>query len=196
MLQVSSVVPASFDERAFFLVAMDRRSTDANPCAAHERHRSILVARSALQVPPDRAHSQFYALLQSTILKLAEGMFAAWAKVNLAATEYPSAKMTLDSVLAYWAEEKQRESIDGAKILAWLAASATLAALAPAKQAVWKSKIPKIAAPSYRQNFSKDQALAILAQLADSDAAHACAIFIAQRCQNIIDAPDSQEEAL
>lgn len=191
-VQIVSVPPVKVadDEQ---VIAWSRRSTDKTPVPAEQRYRGIVIKRAALAVPTDAASSKFHRVLQATINDLAEAMFVAWVKDNMHTLEYEVSRMTLDNVLTFWAEEKQRTAIDGDKIVEWLKESATLKVMPEAKKKVWLSKIPKIAAPSYKQTFTKEQAAAIVAQIAEADVEHPAAVFVLQRANNILSQETVQE---
>lgn len=193
-VQIVSVPPVKVEDGKK-LVSWSRRSTTANPVTATERFRGVLVSEAALRLPDGATTSKFERLLQSTIDSLADAKFQDYIKDRMLETSMPAAVLTIDSVMAYWAEERQRQTIDGAKISDWLKTSATAAALTPAQSKAWQSKLPKLAAPSYRLNFSKTQAAAIVSKLADADLENPVCIFIATRCNNIL-TDESVEESL
>lgn len=190
---ILSVPPTVLDTATHQLVSWARRSTDKNPVPAHERFRGVVIPR--LLVPSDACTSKFSRLLQATIDSLADGAFTEWVRSRMSALAVPQHLLTLDAILAFWAEEKQRATIDSEKLTAWLKQSATFAALPKERASVWLVKVPKIAAPSYRQNFTKGQAAAIVGAIVDADLDAPEAIFILQRCNNVLTV-ESQEEAL
>lgn len=178
------------------IVAWSRRSTEKNPVPEAERYRGIVVAASALKVPDDACASKFQRLLAATVHKLADEMFTAWCKQdgNLMKAEYDGASLDTDSVLNYWAEERQRETIDGAAITAWLKQSATLAAMeaGSAQHKAWLAIMPKLAAPGYKGALKPEQASAAILRIKDEDAEHAVCAFIMQRLTNIIEGTADQ----
>lgn len=193
-LQVYSTPPVHLHESCM-LVSWSRRSTKQNPVDASERYRGIVIDRSALAIAPDACSSKFQRLLQSTIHNLADSMFQGWATDNMSTVQYDGAPITVDNVLAFWADKKQREVIDGAAVLAWLEASKTWAALTETQRAAWKMKLPKIAAPSYKGSFSTGEAAKIMARFDEEDADTPTGLFICQRLNNIL-GEQSQEDAL
>jgi len=180
------------------LVSWSRRSTKANPVAEAERYRGIIIEASAVTVPPDACGSKFLRLVQHTINGLADAMFTAWAKDNIHATSYDGASITTDSVLTYWAEQRQRETIDAAAITEWLKQSATLASFDNEKQrAAWLAIMPKLAAPGYRGALKPDQASTAILRIKEEDTDHAVCAFIMQRLTNIMTpAEDANADAL
>lgn len=194
MIQVVSVPPTKLAENEQ-LVSWSRRSTAANPVSATERYRAVIVHSSSLTIPDGATTSKFSALLQSTINSLADAKFTDYIRERMHEVEIPAAVISIDSVLAFWSEEKQRQTIDADKITTFLKGSETLAALNEQTQKVWLNKVPKIAAPNYRTNFSKGQAAAIVAKLAENELENPIAVFIATRC-NLIITDESQEDCL
>lgn len=195
MLSISTVAPDSVSS-PFLLIRKDQRDSKLHKVAECDRHRSILVHESALLVPASSTSSKFLSLLQATILDLAKARFEAFLKDQPLAKEVPAALFTIDSVLAFWAEEKASQRIDGASISSWLLASATFASLTPKSQEVWKKELPKFAAPGYKMAFSKANAAAIIARIADADIEQSNAVceFIMQRANNIISAADEERD--
>jgi hypothetical protein len=194
VVQIVSVPPVATkdDER---IVSWSRRSTTQNPVAAADRYRGIVVKADSLLVPTDACNSKFYQLLQNTVHSLADACFTEWVKDNMHVTQVEAAKFCLDRVLAYWAEEKQRLSVDADKIIAFLKDSATFKKFGADKQKVWLHRVPKIAAPGYKNLLTKEQAAAVIAQLSDDDIENPICIFIATRCNAILNA-ESANEAL
>lgn len=184
-IQIVSVAPATTPEN-HTTVSWIRRSTATNPVATEQRYRGVTIHSSLLQIPDGSTTSKFSTLLQNTIYDLAAAKFQDYIKERMHETTMPEAVLSLDSVLAFWAEEKQRQTVDAEKITAWLKGSETLAALPANAQTVWLTKLPKIAAPSYRNLFTKAQAAAIVSKIADSDLESPIAAFIANRCNVII----------
>lgn len=193
-LQVVSTPPLKLAEDEH-TIEWSRRSTDKNPVATSERYRGVVIKRSALAVPADACSSKFSRLLQQTVNSLADAHFTTWVKDRMSETQIPAALLTLDSVLAYWAEEKQRTSIDGSAITAFLQQCKTFATLNAEQRKGWLNKLPKIAAPAYKQLFTQEQAATIVSRIVDEDTEHPAAVFIIQRCNNILNAT-SEEEAL
>lgn len=177
------------------VIAWSRRSTTANPVKQEERYRSVIVSTAALAVPADACSSKFARLLQSTVNGLAEGMFQAWAKDNIQSTAYDGAAITVDNVLMHWAEQKQRETIDGAAVLTWLKASKTWAdALeTEARRNAWATMLPKIAAPSYRASFSPKEASVMIARIQEEDADTPVGLFVVQRLNTILGTADKSD---
>lgn len=192
-VQVTSVAPATIPDN-HTLIVMSRRSTKENPVATADRYRAIMVHSAQLALPDGATVSKFAALLQATIADLADKKFSAWAKENLLVTQVDPAMFNLDAVITYWAEEKRAAQIDGAKLAAWLVTSETYKALAESTQKIWLKEIPKMAAPSYGNIFSKSAAATIVSKINEADHEHACAQFIMARCNKIIVA-DSVAEA-
>jgi len=178
------------------VIAWSRRSTTANPVKQEERYRAVVVSAASLAVPADACSSKFARLLQSTINGLAEGMFQNWAKDNIQAPQYDGAPITVDNVLMHWADQKQRETIDAAAVLAWLKASATWPTLeTEARQKAWEAKLPKIAAPSYKGTFSAKEAAIMIARIQEADAESPVGLFVVQRLNIILGTAD-QSDAL
>jgi hypothetical protein len=191
--QVVSVEPTSVPE-GMQLISWARRSTEKTPVKDTERFRGILVPVTNLRVPQDACISKFYKLLQQTVYELADAKFKAWVSDDrMHETQCPAALFNLDSVLAYWAEERQRQSIDGEKISLWLKESATFAALSAQAREVWKRQLPKMAAPAYRNIFNKGQCASIISKIADADLEHKVVAFIVTRCNAIISTPSEAE---
>lgn len=192
-IQIVSTPPMKLPDNTI-LISWSRRSTEANPVAASERYRAVCMPAHMLSLPDGCTTSKFQALLQATIVDLATTKFTAWVRDNMLATEMPAALLSLDAVLLYWSEERVRQQVTGQQIIDWLRTSATLRALAPATAAVWLTKVPKIAAPSYKMAFTKGQAAAIVSKLAESDLDSAVAQFIASRCNSILTAEEISDE--
>lgn len=174
-----------------------RRSTTANPVAEANRYRAIVVHESALAIGTDACASKFQVLLQRTIHDLASTMLAA----ELAETdkrEVYASKYTVNGVLAYWSEEKRRQTIDKDAVIAWLKTSATFEALpSDAIRTTWLATLPKLAAPAYRQVLGQnaaDKAARILSRFATEDAEHPVCVFLSERLSNIM-TPDEEIQA-
>jgi len=182
---VISTPPAKVDANDM-VVSWSRRSTVANPVKAEERYRGVVINRSLLQIPDGAATSKFQLLLQETVHKLADQKFQAWVSDRMMEREMPASILSLDNVLAFWAEEKQRATIDGDKIRAFLTTCETCKNMAEATKAVWLRQLPKIASPGYRNVFTKEQAATIVSKLAESDLDNPAGVFIATRCNAII----------
>ncbi len=191
---VLSIAPAKVEDNQI-VISWSRRSTEKNPVKTEERYRGIVVHAASLALPDGATTSKFSALLQATIHDLADKKFTAWVKDNMMVREVDPAMFSLDAVIAYWAEEKRAAQIDADKISKWLVTSKTYLALPAETQKVWIAKIPKIAAPSYTNNFSKSQAATIVAKFHADDLDEAVASFIINRC-NVILTKESVEEAL
>jgi hypothetical protein len=192
-VQVVSTPPTQVAEHEM-LIEWSRRSTEKNPVKDSERYRAIVIPRSLLKVADDAASSKYIRLLQTTIHDLAQSKFVESIKENMLSTSFDSSQLTLDLVLAYWAEERQRQMMDADKITAFLKASKTIAGMSESVAKVWMSKIPKICAPSYKMLFSKGQAATIVSKLHDDDMMHPAAVFIATRCNAILSATEVTEE--
>lgn len=184
-LQVVSTPPLKLADTQM-MVKWSRRSTEKNPVADTERYRGVCIDKKVLAIPHDACHSPYYALLQSTIHELADGAFTAWVKENMHSVKMDAARLSIDAVLAFWAEKKESETIDAAAIVEFLKASATCKAFSAEKKAAWLQRVPKIAAPAYKNIFSKKDAAAIAAQIVDADLEHPAALFIVQRANNIL----------
>lgn len=193
MLQVTSTPPIKVAD-ADMVVCWARRSTTANPVSTTQRYRGTMIPRAKLAIPSDKCSSQFYMLLQSTIHGLADACFTAYIRERMDDVTIPAAVLTLDNVLAFWAEEKQRQVVDAEKITAWLPKSETWKALTDVQRKAWASKLPKIAAPSYALAFTKENAAAIITKIATEDMEHPIALFIATRCTNVIN-KETEENA-
>jgi hypothetical protein len=194
-LQVVSTPPLKLADTDH-LVFWSRRETDKTPVPETERYRGVIVPKESLLVPHVACSSPFYALLQSTIHELAKACFTAWVRDNMLAIHVDAARLSLDRVLAFWAEEKQRTTVDAEKIIDFLKQSKTLASFTANKQKTWLHRIPKIAAPAYRGSIDQEDAAAIIAQIHDDDLADPVAIYIVQRCNNILLGDKSVKEAL
>ena len=196
LAQITTVVPTKL-KPDHITISWSRRSTEKNPVAEHERYRGIEVPASLLAIEAADCRSKFSQLLQSTIHSLADAKFTHWLKDNMQAKEVDPQLFSLDSVLTYWAEEKQRAAIDGDKVLAWLKESATLKALEEGKRDAWLKLLPKIAAPNYRNSgsFTAKSASTIVAKIDAADTEHPVCIFVMTRCNAIISAPVTQEDA-
>lgn len=192
-LQVTSTPPLKVAD-ADMVVNWSRRSTTANPVDTANRYRGVTIPRAKLAIPAEKCSSQFYMLLQSTIHGLADACFQAYIKDRMQETTIPAHVLTLDNVLAYWAEEKQRQVVDADKIAAWLPTSETWKALNDTQRKAWANKLPKIAAPSYALAFTKENAAAIITKIAAEDMENPIALFIATRCTNIIN-KETEENA-
>lgn len=173
-------------------IEMRRRSTKENPVPREQSYRCVLVPEGLLAINAGATQSKFVTLLQTTIHELARDRFAAFIKDNEAAATIPQALLSLDNVLAFWAEVKASQRIDAATIVEWLKQSATLQTLAPAAAAVWLRELGKLAAPSYASVFTKKQAASIVAKLADADLEHPTCAFVATRCNAILSRDDTQ----
>lgn len=194
MLPISTVAPLNIPDTDM-IVSWTRRSTTANPVANENRYRGVIVNRSTLALPDGSTTSKFTALLQSTIHALADKKFQALMQEDggMQLKEIPASSLTLDSVLTYWAAERQNNQIDNAKLTAWLTASKTLEALPEATRKVWLTKLPKIAAPGYQNLFTKEQAATIISRLNAEELEAPEAEFIVTRCNAIIVKPELSE---
>lgn len=169
-----------------------RRSTKTNPVDEANRYRAIHVAEGAMLIGNDACQSKFQVLLQSTIHDMAAKMLAE----ELAETdkrEVQAARYTVNGVLAYWAEEKKRQTIDAAQIVTWLKASKTFESLNANQQRAWLERLPKLASPAYRSVLGADPkqaAAVIMSRLHDDDLEHAVCVFLSERLTNIINAED------
>ena len=178
-------------------IVLSRRSTDKNPVPEHLRYRAIHVPESAMAIASDACQSKFSRLLQTTIHDLASKMFAEEIKAE-DKREVDAARYSLDGILAYWAEEKQRQQIDAEAIKAWLLASATYAGLDSKKQKAWLELVPKLHATRYRAVLGptlekqKTAATVLLARLQDADLEHPVCMFIADRMNATLDATESE----
>jgi hypothetical protein len=194
-VQIISTPPVGGIKDGTTLVSWSRRSTEKNPVPTAERYRGVVIPAANLALPDGATTSKFSRLLQSTIYDLAAGKFQAYITDRMFEATMPTAVLTLDSVIAFWAEEKQRQTIDAAKITDFLKSSETIKTLPENTAKVWISKVPRIAAPSYKNLFSKEQAAVIISKLADADNHSPIYDFIVTRCNNII-SEVSEEEAL
>lgn len=194
MLQVVSTPPLQVKETER-VVAWSRRSTEKTPVKESERYRGTVVPANLLAIPDAACSSKFQRLLQATVYDLADAKFAEYTKERMMETEMPVGLLSLDSILSYWAEEKQRQLIDGEKIIAWLKQSKTFAALNDKQKVGWLREVPKIAAPGYKMQWQKKDAAAVVAKLHDEELEHPVAVFIATRCNNIMTL-ESQEKGL
>jgi len=194
MVQVVSTPPSKVEEGSM-VIEWSRRSTDKNPLPEAQRYRGIVIPASQLKVPDDSASSKFLRLLQGTIHDLAQALFVEKIKDQMEAIQIDGAAFTVDLVLAYWAEEKQRQSVDAAKITEWLKSSATFKVLNDAQKKGWLEKVPKIAAPSYQGIIRQGEAAAIVSRIVEEDLQHPIAIFILTRANKILSL-ESVETAL
>lgn len=173
------------------LLEMRRRSTKENPVTRENAYRCTLVSDGLFAIDAGAVPSKFAAVLQATLTDLANERFADAMRDAPSALTFDSRLVRTDALLAYWAERKQSQRIDGAAISGWLAQSATLQTLPAAAATVWQQQLPKLAAPSYTMAFTKKQAAAIVARLADADLEHPVAIFVANRCNIILSRDES-----
>ena len=185
MLQVISTPPAEVSKDSQ-LISWSRRSTEKNPVPAAQRFRGVIQPVSVLTLPDGSTTSKFSRLLQNTINDLADARFTAWVKDNMHAAEMPASFTSMDSILAFYSEEKQRQTIDGDKLAAWLKTSKTVAALPAATQKSWLEKLPKMAAPGFANIFTRDQAATIISRFDESECDAPEAAFIITRCNTII----------
>jgi hypothetical protein len=193
-VQIVSTPPLKVAD-AEIVVCWSRRSTEKNPVEVTQRYRGVVIPRAMLEVPADSVSSKFQKLLQFTIYDLADKKLTEYVKDRMHEITMPLALLSLDSILAFWAEEKQRQSIDAEKITEWLKQSKTLAALPAATQKVWLVKLPKIAAPSYKLQWKQGEAAAVISKLHAEELEHPVAVFIATRCNNVL-TEESEEAAL
>lgn len=174
------------------LLEMRRRSTKETPVARENAYRCALIGEAITAIDAGSVPSRFSVLLQSTINDLAQARFAEFCKANPTALTVDQRLFRVDALLAYWAEEKQSQRITGASITEWLAQSATLRSVPAAAATVWTRELPKLAAPSYAGVFTKKQAASIVARLHDDDLEHPVCVFVATRCNIILNKEDSQ----
>lgn len=174
-----------------------RRSTAANPVLEANRYRAVIVNESALLIGNDACASKFHSLLQTTISNLAASMLAAELSVTDKREVFAS-KYTVTGVLAYYSEEKKRQTIDKDAVIAWLETSATFAALpSDAVRTTWLATLPKLAAPSYRTVLGQqapEKAARIMSRFADADLEHAVCVFLSERLNAII-TPEEELQA-
>jgi len=191
MLPVSTVEPAEVPA-GFILIAARQRSSKERTVEASQRFRGILVPEAAILPPMEACHSKFRSILVHQIQKLAEKkLAAAWKDGDPKAVQ--AAAYTLDSVLAYFAEQKQRASVDGAAITAWLNAGTTLATLNEAQRKTWLAKLPKMASPGYKGILTAEQAATVAQRITDEDAAHPVGTFLMQRLAAIMEATSTAD---
>lgn len=172
-----------------------RRSTKQNPIAEANRYRAILVNEAAVTIAPSDCASKFAKLLQSTIHDLASKMLAD----ELGETdkrEVQAARYTINGIMAHWAEEKKRQTIDAAAITEWLKQSKTFASLNANQQTAWLTAMPKMAAPAYRNclgsgDRGKAAAAVALSRLHADDTDNAVCQFLAERLGNIMSAEEA-----
>lgn len=168
------------------LLESRRRSTTANPVPADQQYRAALLPESILQLPEGATSSKFAVLLQSELHRLAADKFAAVTKAQPMLREIEHASYSIDNVLAYWAEERQRQQITPENVETWLKQSATLAALPEQKRAAWLKLLPKIANKNAAAVITKDMAAVIVTKIADADQEHPTAVYIMRRCDKIM----------
>lgn len=183
--QVLTVPPIALAEGCTVLF-WKRRSTKETPVAQENMYRGMVIEYDKIKVPDDACKSTFSRLLQATISSLAQEMFTAWAAENITAPIYTGAAINVNSVLSFYAEQKQREVIDAKQIAEWLPKSATWGTLSEKQKAVWLKLMPKIAAPAYRNvGISPTSAGTAILRFADEDAEHPVCCFLLQRLTNI-----------
>lgn len=186
MLPITTVEPATVPA-GFVLVAARQRSSKEKKVEASQRFRGILVPEAAILPPVEACHAQYREILVSQIDALAsEKLAAVWKDSD--PKEVRADAFTLASILAYFAEKKQRQSIDGAAITEWLKASATLATLTEAQQATYLRVLPKLAAPGFRGVLSAENAATVAQRIADDDAATTVGAFVMKRLADIMEA--------
>lgn len=173
-------------------VVCSARATKGKTIAADQRTRCIQVPEASMLIDSAAVPSKFLALIQNEVHALAKARLdAAWADGDQ--RQVPAAHYTVDGLLSYYAEKRQAMNVDATKVLAWLKASATLAALPESKHAAWLSALPKLASPGYRAVLRPDAAAKILAQLAEDDQLSPVGAFVAQRLASIMDAESNAD---
>lgn len=184
-LTISTAAPTSIPA-GFLPVAWTRRSTTQNPVIDADRYRGILVPDSFLIVPVADCASHFHSLLTASMRDLADARLTSILKESPSVRSVLADSFKLRSLLAWAAEERKRATIDGKQITDWLLASETIKGLSDKSAVTWKTYLPKLAAPTYRQIFKPEQAATILSRIADSDLSHPVVIFLCERLNNIV----------
>lgn len=170
-----------------FALEKRARSTEKNPVEASQRYRVAFIPESLRLIDAGAMPSKFASLVQATIDGIAQERFAAMLAedgMSLAAID-PKA-FSVDALLMYWAEQRDRQRITKESLLSWLEGSATFASLSEKAKQLWRSRIPGILAPLYRNAFTVNEATNIVAKIADSDLSDPHAVMLANRLQIII----------
>ena len=171
-----------------------RRSTDKNPVAQSERYRVAFIPEELRLVSAEGMASKFHALVQARIDELAKQRFEAMCKAEgpmLAAID-PRA-FTVDSLLMYAAEERERSRITKESMLAWLTSSATFASLSDAGKKLWQARVPGILAPMFKNAFTRNEANSILAKLHNDDMSDPHCVLLANRLSIIAEAASIED---
>lgn len=163
------------------------RSTQQNPVDASNRYRVAFVPEQPLLIAQDGVSSKFAALVQARIHDIAQERFAALlAEEGMSLQALEPRMFTVDALLSYWAEERDRSRITKESLLAWFDSSATAASLSEKGRQLWRTRLPGILAPMYRNAFTSNEATQIVAKLADADMGDPHAVMLANRLQIII----------
>lgn len=178
------------------LICVTKRETkQSGSIPEDQRFRGIVIPSDWITLPSDACRSAFTAILQRAIFDVAADRLSAYLSEDWNRKTVPAASFTIPNLLTYWAEEKQRSSIDGKQISEWIKAQAWIPADVLSG---WQAKVPTIAAPSYRNLFKKTQAASISSRILQSGIKlenDPIAAYIVQRCSNIL-ATEEQEQAL
>lgn len=165
-----------------------RRSTEKNPIPSEHRYRVAFIPEGLRAIDAGAIPSKFATLVQASIDAIAKDRFenqCKEAEMRLAAID-PRA-FSVDALLAYWAEDRERSRITKESMLAWLQSSATFTSLqSDAVRRIWLQRIPGILAPMYKNAFTVGEATQIAAKLADADIADPHCVLLANRLQIII----------
>lgn len=173
----------------FLAVTCTARETKGKTIPPEQRCRSIILPESHLLVPVGQCAPKFLDILNAELHSLArKRLEAAWEDGDQ--REISSDAFTIDALLAFFAAKTAATGIDGDAIAAWLKQSATFAALPDdAIKASWLLRLPKLAAPAYRQALGSQPAQAaatIIQRIAADDADHPVCKFIISRCNVVI----------
>jgi len=171
----------------FYALEKRARSTEKNPVAAHDRYRVAFVPEQPLLIDAGGISSKFASLVQARIHEIAQERFAALlAEEGMSLQAIEPRMFTVDALLGYWAEERERSRITKESLLSWFAGSATAATLSEKSRQLWQARLPGILAPLYRNAFTVNEATQIVAKLADADMSDPHAVMLANRLQIII----------
>jgi hypothetical protein len=191
--QVLTVQPAKL-ENDQHCVFWRRRSTKQNPVKPENAFRGVVIPADLLRIPEAVRVRPFDALLQATIYQLANEKFQSMIEESPDLKSVEAEEIDIHAVMAFYKQKQDAAAIDGAKILEWLLSSETFGILTERQQLTWKTKLPKIAAPSYAGIFTQGEAAAIVARFTAGDADSDIGEFILTRCNAIISKVSQEDE--
>ena len=172
----------------YVAISTTQRNSERKAVTADQRCRCVLVPEASIQPDAGTMPSKFLHLVSSMLCDIAADRLKQQWQENGDPREVSASLFTVDSLLVFAAERKQREAMTGEKVAAWLKESATLRTLNDAARATWLARLPKIAAPGFRGSFTAEQAATIAGKISEEDHASPVCSFVLGRLASIMEA--------